>query len=68
MCIRDRGIDFLAPLRPGAAVAAAHAAVRDLSPHLDDDRSLSADIEALAARMRDGSLLAAVELGSEPLR
>jgi histidine ammonia-lyase len=63
-----QGIDFLAPLRPGAAVAAAHAAVRDISPHLDDDRSLSADIEALAARMRDGSLLAAVEHGSEPLR
>ncbi|MEP6642708.1 MAG: histidine ammonia-lyase, partial [Gaiellales bacterium] len=63
-----QGIDFLAPLRPGAAVTAAHAAVREISPHLDADRSLSADIEALAARMRDGSLLAAVERGSAALR
>jgi histidine ammonia-lyase len=63
-----QGIDFLAPLRPGAAVTAAHAAVREISPHLDADRSLSAEIEALAARMRDGSLLAAVERGSAPLR
>ena len=35
-----QGIDFLAPLRPGAAVTAAHAAVREISPHLDADRSL----------------------------
>jgi histidine ammonia-lyase len=59
-----QGIDFLAPLRPGAAVRAAHAAVREISPHLEGDRSLTGDIEALAARMRDGSLLATVERGS----
>ena len=53
---------------PGTAVTAAHAAVREISPHLDADRSLSAEIEALAGRMRDGSLLAAVERGSAPLR
>jgi len=62
-----QGVDFLAPKRPGPAVAAAHAAVRELSPHVDADRSLSGEIEAVAGRIRDGSLLAAVEAGSAPL-
>jgi histidine ammonia-lyase len=62
-----QGVDFLAPKRPGPAVAAAHAAVRELSAHVDADRSLAAEIEALAGRIRDGSLLAAVEAGSAPL-
>jgi histidine ammonia-lyase len=48
-----QALDFLAPLRPAAGVAAVHACVRALSPHLDADRSLHADIEAVAARIRD---------------
>ena len=60
-------VDFLAPKRPGPAVAAAHAAVRELSPHLDADRSLASEIEAVAGHIRDGSLLAVVEAGSAPL-
>jgi histidine ammonia-lyase len=35
--------------------------VRSLSPRLDDDRPLHADIEAVAAAIRDGSAVAAVE-------
>jgi histidine ammonia-lyase len=62
-----QGVDFLAPKRPGPAVRAAHAAVRELSPHLDADRSLAAEIDAVAGKIRDGSLLAAVEAGSAPL-
>ena len=62
-----QGVDFLAPKRPGPAVAAAHAAVRELSPHVDADRSLAGEIEAVAGRIRDGSLLAAIEAGSAPL-
>ena len=62
-----QGVDFLAPKRPGPAVAAAHAAVRELSAHVDTDRSLASEIEAVAGRIRDGSLLAAVEAGSAPL-
>jgi histidine ammonia-lyase len=62
-----QGVDFLAPKRPGPAVRAAHAAVRELSPHVDADRSLAAEIDAVAGRIRDGSLLAAVETGSAPL-
>jgi len=62
-----QGVDYLAPKRPGPAVAAAHAAVRELSAHVDADRSLASEIEAVAGRIRDGSLLAVVEAGSAPL-
>ena len=41
--------------------AAARAFVRTLSERLREDRSLSADIERVAAAIRDGALLAAVE-------
>jgi histidine ammonia-lyase len=56
-----QGVEFLAPLEPGAGVRATHAFVRSLSPRLGDDRPLAADIEAVAASIRDGSLVAAVE-------
>ncbi len=56
-----QAVEFHAPLEPGAGGRAARAAVRELSPRLRDDRSLAADIEALATAIRDGSLLAAVE-------
>jgi histidine ammonia-lyase len=56
-----QGVEFLAPLEPGAGVAAARRFVRTLSPRLVDDRPLSAEIEALAAAVCDGSLVAAVE-------
>jgi histidine ammonia-lyase len=35
--------------------------VRELSPRLGDDRPLGPDIEAVAAAIRDGSLVAAAE-------
>jgi histidine ammonia-lyase len=56
-----QGIEFLAPLRPGAGVAAAHDAVRALSERLHDDRSLSADIERVADAVRSGAIVGAVE-------
>jgi histidine ammonia-lyase len=56
-----QGVEFLAPLDPGTGVAAARRFVRTLSPRLEDDRPLSGDIEAVAAAIRDGSLVAAVE-------
>jgi histidine ammonia-lyase len=56
-----QGVEFLAPLEPGAGVRATHAFVRSVSPRLGDDRSLAPDIEAVAVAIRDGSLLAAVE-------
>ncbi|HXY85392.1 MAG TPA: histidine ammonia-lyase [Gaiellaceae bacterium] len=56
-----QAVEFLAPLQPGAGAAAARAHVRELSPRLDDDRPLGPDIEAAAASIGDGSLVAAVE-------
>jgi histidine ammonia-lyase len=56
-----QGVEFLAPLQPGAGVATARAFVRSLSPRLEDDRPLAADIETVASSIRDGSLVAAVE-------
>jgi len=57
-----QAVEFLAPLAPGVGVAAAHDVVRGLSPRLTDDRALSGDIEAVAAAIRDGALIAAVEV------
>ena len=56
-----QAVEFLAPLRPGRGGRALHAHIRTLSPRLQDDRPLSADIEAVAASVHDGSLVAAVE-------
>jgi histidine ammonia-lyase len=63
----SQGVEFLAPLAPGAGTAAAHAFVRGLSPRLRDDRPLSGDVEAVADAIRDGSLQAAVESELGPL-
>jgi histidine ammonia-lyase len=57
-----QGVEFHAPLEPGAGVSAARAFVRELSPRLREDRPLAHDIEAVATSIRDGSLVAAVEL------
>ena len=56
-----QGVEFHAPLEPGAGVRATRAAVRELSPRLRDDRSLAGDIEAVAGAIRDGSLVDAAE-------
>jgi histidine ammonia-lyase len=56
-----QGVEFHAPLEPGAGVRAARAAVREHSARLREDRPLSRDIESVADAIRDGSLVAAVE-------
>jgi histidine ammonia-lyase len=56
-----QAVEFHAPLEPGTGGRAARSAVRALSPRLRDDRPLAGDIEGVAAAIRDGSLLAAVE-------
>jgi histidine ammonia-lyase len=57
----SQAVEFLAPLEPGRGARATHDHVRTLSERLRDDRPLGGDIEAVAASIRDGSLLAAVE-------
>ena len=56
-----QGVEFLAPLEPGRGGASARAFVRTVSPRLEDDRSLAGDIDAVAAAVRSGELVAAVE-------
>ncbi len=55
------GLDLLAPLQGGAGVRAAHDLIRRDHAAMITDRSLSADIEALAAALLDGSFLRALE-------
>jgi histidine ammonia-lyase len=56
-----QGIEFLAPLEPGAGARAGHDAVRLLSPRVADDRPLAGDIEATAQAIREGAFVRAVE-------
>jgi histidine ammonia-lyase len=55
-----QAVEFLAPLEPGVGARAARAFVRTLSDRVREDRSLSTDIERVAAGIREGSLLEAV--------
>ncbi|MEE8409253.1 MAG: aromatic amino acid lyase, partial [Myxococcota bacterium] len=56
-----QAIDFRLPLTPGIGSRAAHAAVRASVPHLDGDRLLARDIEAILALERRNAILDAVE-------
>lgn len=47
------------PFQPGAAVAAAHATIREKVPFLDRDRALDIDIAEMLRLVRDGDVLAA---------
>jgi len=58
-----QAIDFLRPLRPARAVAAAHHALRRRVPHLSRDRVLASDIETVAGLVGSGEILRAAERG-----
>ncbi len=53
-----QGLDFRAPMRPGAGVAAAHAAIRALLPHRSGDASPAAEIATMRELIHAGDLLA----------
>ena len=63
-----QGIDQRRPLRSSAAVERAHAAVRVVSPTLDEDRPLYRDIGAVRDIVLSGVLRRAVEEVTGPLR
>src|SRR3977135_2230103 len=48
-----QGIDFHAPLNTGGEALKAHALVRNISAHVEADRSLAADIEAVAVQIAE---------------
>ena len=51
-----QGLDYRQPLQPSPAVARAHATIRVLVPHLDEDRVPAPDIEAIAGLIHAGKL------------
>ncbi|HTE05318.1 MAG TPA: aromatic amino acid lyase, partial [Planctomycetota bacterium] len=61
------GLAFETKLKPGRGVEAARRALKKVLAPLLDDRVISGDIEAVAALIDDGSLLAAVEKVVGPL-
>ena len=63
-----QGVDQRRPLKPARGVAAAHAAVRRVVPELSDDRPLAPDIAKVAALLRSGELIGAVEQAIGALR
>jgi histidine ammonia-lyase len=52
-----QGLEAHRPLKSGAGVERAHAAVRGISPPLTAVRSLTADIEGVGRAIRDGALV-----------
>ena len=56
-----QGIDFLLPNTPGAGTSAVHGCVRALVAHLEEDRILTPDIQAVLGAIRDGSIVRAAE-------
>ncbi|HET7753557.1 MAG TPA: histidine ammonia-lyase [Anaeromyxobacteraceae bacterium] len=56
LLVAAQAIDLRAPLRPAARVAAAPARVRAAVPHMDADRELHRDIEAVCALIDAGDL------------
>src|SRR5947208_4394939 len=53
-----QGLEYLKPLRPAKAVARGQAAVRQESAALTADRPLTADIERVTLRIREGRFVA----------
>ena len=56
-----QAVDVFTNMRPGEGTAAAYRTIRQTVPHLDKDRVLSKDIEAVRKLMRDGKIVDAVE-------
>jgi len=50
-----QGIDFRRPRKSSAPLEEAHAMIRKVAPHLDGDRYLALDIEAVTPLVRDGA-------------
>jgi len=54
MMCAAQGLDYRLPLKPSPAVGLAHEVIRQVVPHLDQDRSPAPDIEAVAHLIRSG--------------
>jgi histidine ammonia-lyase len=56
-----QALDLFTNMKPGAGTMAAYQAIRKRISHLERDRILSPDIEAILVLMRDGTVLEKVE-------
>ncbi len=56
LLVAAQAIDLRRPLRPAAKVAEAHARLRAMVPHLDEDRELHRDVEAVCRLVDEGAL------------
>ena len=61
LLVAAQALDFRAPLKAGRGVTAAHALIRTRVPTMERDRELHRDINAVAALVASGELLAAVQ-------
>jgi histidine ammonia-lyase len=52
-----QGIDFRRPLRTSAVLEEAHATIRSAAPHLEGDRFLATDIEAVTPMVEAGKFV-----------
>ena len=67
MLAAAQAIDLRAPLLPGTGTGTARGAIREVVPHLEDDRELGPDIEAAIELVRSGEIVSAVEETLGPL-
>jgi histidine ammonia-lyase len=58
-----QGIDFHAPLRPGAGTEPAWRLLREHVPHLDEDRVIFDDLRSASSLIGSGAVIAAAESG-----
>ena len=56
LLVAAQSVDLRQPVRPAARVAEAHRRIRDTVPHLDEDRQLNRDIEAVCRLVDEGVL------------
>jgi histidine ammonia-lyase len=62
-----QALDLFTNMKPGEGTLAGYRVIRDAVPHLDKDRVLSGDIEAVVSLIRKNVLLEAVEKTVGPL-
>jgi histidine ammonia-lyase len=68
MMAAAQAMDFRRPLQPGKGTGVAYRVIREKVTHLDDDRVLYPDINAIAEMVRKSVILNAVEQEVGPLQ
>jgi histidine ammonia-lyase len=56
MLVAAQALDLRRPLRPAPRVGLAHARIREAVPHLEEDRELHRDVEAVCRLVDEGRL------------